>query len=211
VGEAFIRDRLADLRRQQQSEGLSFQAAEPPAAVAAQSVDCTMPVRPSRDERAELDLLLAIFTHPGQAGAAAREVVPADLTHSGLRRLYEVCWEMIRDEQPPTFDRVSLVIEDRALLRLAVDVDELARASDPGEDLLEHSLAYFRRRHELEAHRQASEPELADAPVAEAPPGDSRLTAADLEKLRRATKLHRTRTSRPTSYPNEESARAPAG
>lgn len=214
VGEGFIRDRLSDLRTSQQQRGAAPQPV--PASVRTEpAADWSLPARPSRDERAELDLLLALFTHPRQAERAVAEVVPADFTHRGLRQLYEVCWDMVRQQQPPSFERVSLAIEDRALLCLAVDVDVLARESNPAADLLEHSLAYFRKRHELEAHRSSSEPELAEVPAggeSSEPAGAAGLDSAALERLRRATMLHRTRTSRQTSTPStEESARAPAG
>ncbi|MCY2965651.1 MAG: hypothetical protein NT069_18810, partial [Planctomycetota bacterium] len=216
VGEAFIRDRLSDLRTSQQQKGLAPRPVERPVEepLPVTNTIPPLPKKPSRDERAEIDLLMALFTHPAQASRAAKELSPADFTHHGLRRLYETCLIVHAREQPPSFDRVSLAIDESNLLRLAVEIDEIARSANPTEDLMDHTLAYFRRRHELEFHSTEPTNELAEDPVDAVPSADgsSELNESMRERLRRATQYNGTRIRRaaPSSAPSGESPNAPA-
>lgn len=157
-----------------------------------------LPRNPSRDERAELDLLIALFAHPESAARAAESLAPANLSHASLRRLYELCLIEHAQGRPTSFERLSLVIDDSVLLRLAVEVDELARATQPMEELLDHSLLYFHRRQQLEFQAVQAEAELAEEREASEPELGSSLTDAAREKLRRAMGYHRTRMSHTT-------------
>jgi DNA primase len=210
VGEAFIRDRLRDLRTARQQRGETSRPVElpggnrpggttAPAATAAPMIP-PLPKLPTRDEQAELDLLLALFAHPEQAELAAREVSPAEFQHVGLRRLYELCLMTLARGQSPSFERLTLQIEDLALSRLAVEVDERARQASPSPDLLRHLLEYYRRKRELEMHSTEPVHELAEEPIA-AVPGPATPEALDemaKQRLRRAMKLHASRARRPS-------------
>ncbi|MFN6105828.1 MAG: DNA primase, partial [Planctomycetaceae bacterium] len=137
VGEAFIRDRLRDLRQARQQRGeiprpVEFATGNRPGGTSAPATTPVLtipplPKFPTRDEQAELDLLLALFAHPEQAELAAREVSPAEFQHVGLRRVYELCLLTLARGQSPSFERVALQSADRGLSRLAVEVDERAR------------------------------------------------------------------------------------
>jgi len=158
----------------------------------------TLPKNPSRDERAEIDLLISLFSYPAAVGRAAAALTPANFSHAGLRRLYELCLMEHAQGRPTTFERLSLVIEEQPLLRLAVEVDEQARATQPMEELLDHSLLYFHRRQQLEFQAVSAEAELADDRATGHPDPGTQLTDSAREQLRRAMGYHRTRTSRTT-------------
>jgi hypothetical protein len=210
VGEAFIRDRLRDLRQARQQRGeiprpVEFATGNRPGGTTAPATTPVLtipplPKFPTRDEQAELDLLLALFAHPEQAELAAREVSPAEFQHVGLRRLYELCLLTLAGGQSPSFERLTLQIEDLALSRLAVEVDERARQAAPRPELLRHLLEYYRRKRELEMHSTEPVHELAEEPIA-AVPGPATPEALDemaKQRLRRAMKLHASRARRPS-------------
>ena len=217
VGEAFIRDRLRDLRQAKSLRGESGRSLEGPAAnrpsvVSSPAASTSpsippLPKFPSRDEQAELDLLLAVFAHPEQANLAARAVSPAEFQHVGLRRLYELCLLTLARGESPSFERVSLQIEDLALSRLAVEVDERARQAAPRPELLGHLLDYYRRKRELEMHSTEPVHELAEEPIGTVPGPATPETLDEMakERLRRAMRLHASRARRPSgmAHPGE--------
>jgi DNA primase len=216
VGEAFIRDRLRDMRsaRQQRGTGVGgggFRPAElagsETGSQPAKPAVPPLPSHPSRDDQAELDLLMAVLTHPQQIEAAAREVTPAEFQHAGLRRLYELCLMTHARGELPSFEKISLQIEDLGLSRLAVEVDERARRAAPRPDLLQHLIDYYRRRRELEMHSTEPVHELAEEPIAPVPGPATSETLDEMakERLRRAMKQYATRARRPSgmAHPGE--------
>jgi hypothetical protein len=92
----------------------------------------------------------------------------------------------------PAYDRVSTRLEDAGLKNLAAEIDEDARQRGVSAELVEHTLAYFRKKREM---RQRALPALA-GPHAPESPGAPDQSAR--ERLRQATELHRKRVSRTT-------------
>lgn len=107
----------------------------------------------------------------------------------------------------PSFEKISLQIEDLGLSRLAVEVDERARRAAPRPDLLQHLIDYYRRRRELEMHSTEPVHELAEEPIAPVPGPATSETLDEMakERLRRAMKQYATRARRPSgmAHPGE--------
>jgi hypothetical protein len=133
-----------------------------------------------------------IFTLPEKAETIRREIEPADFTNAHLQELLRVCFEMHSQGVLPAYDRVTARLEDADLKTLAAEIDLDARERSVSNELVEHTLGYFRRRRELRERA----PEALAGPHAS--PAPDALDQAAREKLRQATELHRKRVSRTT-------------
>jgi DNA primase len=193
IGETHIRERHADLRTaQQQKTGTktTFGSAADDAE-SQRSAIRLFPQNPTRDERAELELLEILFTLPEKAELVRAEIEPSDLTNAHLRQLLEVCFRMHDEGVAPAYDRVTARLEDAGLKNLAAEIDQDARQRGVSAELVERTLGYFRKRREM---RQPALPALAGPHAAESPGG----TDQSRERLRQATELHRKRVSKTT-------------
>jgi DNA primase len=194
ISEANIRERLNELRTaHQQKVGTPsvVRAAEDDAESQPAAIRL-FPQNPTRDEKAELELLQIIFTIPEKAEALRREIAVGDLTNAHLRQLLEVCFQMQDQGVLPTFDRVMARLEDAGLKNLAAEIDFYARERGVSEEIVERTLEYFRRRREMRRRTATAlggphQPQSPDAP-----------DEARNERMRQATELHRIRVSRTT-------------
>jgi hypothetical protein len=66
------------------------------------------------DVAAEMDLLREV----------SESLAPSRLGSSRCRALYEHCCLLVREGQPPTFERLMIRLEDAALKNLLVELDE---------------------------------------------------------------------------------------
>lgn len=194
VGEAHIRERLAELRTaQQQKTGTASAARQgPDVAESKHPENIRFPRNPSRDELAERDLVAILFTMPEKAERVRGEIGLEAFTNPHLRELLGVCFQMHDQGAPPAYDRVSARLEDAGLKNLAVEVDLYAREVGVSAELVEKTLGYFRHRREV-AQRPSAE-----LVGPHAPPSSEGLDAKARERLRQATELHRKRVSRTT-------------
>ena len=181
-----MRERLRELRTSAQRSGQAPQATSNSQPVSPR----LFPAKPTRAERAEIELLQYTFTFPDRF-TAADLVQPADFTNSNLRELWELCRQTQQLGAAPTFERIVAAIENPALKALAVEIDEQARAVAPAPELLEHLLVYFRRCRSADVERAAALPgphagALGGAPIAD----------FDRERLRLATEWNRNRSSK---------------
>lgn len=201
LSESFIRDRLRDFRSAEQQRGRAPRLESPqPNDESANSTIPEiqippLPSRPTRDERAELDAVMCILTHPACIEQFVSLVSPADFSHLGLRQLFELSGMLFAKGELPSYERLSLNLESEHLMRLIVQVDELARSRNPSDDLIQQTLAWFRYRRELEAHATDPVHELAEDPVETTSPDGTTDSLDELakERLRRAMQLVRTR------------------
>jgi hypothetical protein len=92
----------------------------------------------------------------------------------------------------PAYDRVTARLEDSDLKNLAAEIDLDARQRNVSNELVEHTLGYFRQRREL---RQRAPGALAGPHASQSPEA---LDQAARDRLRQATELHRQRVSRTT-------------
>jgi DNA primase len=195
ISEANIRERLHELRTaHQQRNGTSTvvraagdDAETQPAAIR------LFPQNPTRDEKAELELLQIIFTIPEKVELIRREIAPLDLTNAHLRQLLEVCFQMQNQGVLPAYDRVTARLEDAGLKNLAADIDLYACERGVSDEVVERTLEYFRKRREM---RQRSDAALAGPHLAQSEGALNQ--AARNERMRQATELHRIRVSRTT-------------
>ncbi len=154
------------------------------------------PSKPTADDRAERDLLGVLLVAPDSITAIRAEILPAELRNAGLRRLLEVCFGLADQGCPPSYERVTLAVEDLEMKRLAAFVAEYAGSVRITAELTQHVLGYFRRRRELNA-------ELAAIPPLQMPGGlaaqQSTESGSDpRERLRQATLAHQKRVAKPT-------------
>jgi DNA primase len=193
ISESHIRERLAELRTaQQQKTGTTAARRTGDDVHSPRPANRLFPRNPTRDELAELELLEIIFTLPEKVEAIIREIAPAELTNAHLRELLSVCFQMHSQGVLPAYDRVTARLEDADLKNLAAQIDLDARERNVSNELLEHTLGYFRQRREL---RQRAPGVLAGPHASQSPEA---LDEAARDRLRQATELHRQRVSRTT-------------
>jgi DNA primase len=194
IGEAHIRERLAALRTAHQQKAGTSGAAELRRhdAESPQTKIRAFPQNPTRDDKAEWELLQIIFTIPEKVEQIRGEIAPSELTNACLAELLEVCFQMHDQGVLPSYDRVTARLEEADLKNLAADIDLDARRRGVKAELAERTLEYFRRRREMRLRGAAAVP----APhTIEADSGNGQSAR---EKLRQATELHRIRVSRTT-------------
>jgi DNA primase len=194
ISEAHIRERLAELRTAHQQKHGTAAAAEPRRddAESPQTKIRAFPQNPTRDDKAEWELLQIIFTIPEKVELIRGEIAPTELTNACLRELLEVCFQMQDQGVIPSYDRVTARLEEADLKNLAADIDLDARRRGVQAELAERTLEYFRRRREMR-HRAAAAVPAPHTTEADAGNGQSAR-----ERLRQATELHRIRVSRTT-------------
>jgi DNA primase len=191
ISEGHIRERLAELRTaHQQKHGTA--AARRDDAESPQKKIRAFPQNPTRDDKAEWELLQIIFTIPEKVELIRGEIAPAELTNACLRELLEVCFQMQDQGVLPSYDRVTARLEEADLKNLAADIDLDARRRGVKAELAERTLEYFRRRRDMR-HRAA-----AAVPAPHTGETDAGNGQAARERLRQATELHRIRVSRTT-------------
>jgi DNA primase len=198
ISESHIRERLGELRTaQQQKTGTTASRHAGDVAQSPHPRDRLFPRKATRDELAELELLEIIFTLPEKVEIVRREIDPAELTNAHLRELLSVCFQMHLEGVLPAYDRVTARLEDADLKNLAAEIDLDARERKVSNELLEHTLGYFRQRREL---RDRARGALAGPHGSQSPDSldPHLLDGAARERLQQATELHRKRVSRTT-------------
>lgn len=84
----------------------------------------------SRGDLMECELLEIIFTDPSTLDVIRREIGDEDFHNEQTRAVLQVCFDLLDHDETPTFDRINAVIEDVALKRLIVWIDEQARKKE---------------------------------------------------------------------------------
>ncbi len=220
ISEAHIRERLSDLRTaNQQKNGTAAPHSFHGHDVHGQDVHVheghghdaelhqpetqSFPKNPTRDEKAERELLEIIFTLPELTTRIREEITPADLTVGPIRQLLEICFQMHDEGMLASYERVTTRLEDAGLKNLAADIDRHACDIGIKAEILESTLRFFRDRRELREmqaavlagpHR-ASADDGVDANGAGSSETEN-VDDAKRERLRKATELHRKRASR---------------
>src|SRR5258707_811471 len=82
----------------------------------------TFPKNPTRDEKAERELLEIIFTLPELTTRIREEITPADFMAGRLRQLLEICFQMHDEGGVASYERVTTRLEDAGLKNLAADI-----------------------------------------------------------------------------------------
>ncbi|MBS0262365.1 MAG: DNA primase, partial [Planctomycetes bacterium] len=203
ISETLIRDKLNEIRTvHQQNHGTGgryrshHDVAETP-----QPVDRSFPRNPTRDEKAERELLEVIFALPEQTGRIQLEISPSDFTNRHLRELFEVCFELYAQGTPPNYERVITSLEDPGLKNLATDIDLHGREIGIGIKHLEVILKYYRdRRVERQSvsMKQGSPQGSPETPAGEAPavldPAVRDYLRQSMDKLSQLQKIRTSRT-----------------
>lgn len=205
VAERSIRRRLSELRKThagRAQSGLRVDTAERPERIDLYSG------RQSRDDRMERDLLEMIFAVPSVVKEIQQEISADDFRNRPLRELLQTCYALADRGIEPSYDRVTAVIEDPELKRLAVQIDQITRdkeiarrleedsrtrAKDAQRSLLTQAISNLKWRRKAEAHEtsKGQQPQPTD-------PADG--SEADVRaRLRRAAEFHRERVAKNTS------------
>jgi DNA primase len=94
----------------------------------------------------ERQLLEVLLAHPRLVGTAATEVKPEELTHLGLRQLFQGLYDLLTAGEEPELDRLRARIENSRLGEKARELQERGRFHANPEAWLRDLLAEFRRR-----------------------------------------------------------------
>src|SRR5437660_3085207 len=127
---------------------------------------------------------------PEKTELVRAEIDPRELSNRHLRDLLELCFQMHEQGVLPGYEHVTARLEDAEQKNLAAEIDLHARDVGISDELIERTLAYFRRRREV----GQGIPAALVGPHAAAPSGA--LDQPSRERLRLATELHRKRVSR---------------
>lgn len=95
----------------------------------------------SKGDRMECELLEIIFTDPSTLDVIRREIGDEDFHNEQTRAVLQVCFDLLDHDETPTFERISAVIEDAALKRLIVWIDEQARKKEIANKLKDNLTA----------------------------------------------------------------------
>ena len=95
----------------------------------------------SKGDRMECELLEIIFTDPSTLDVIRREIGDEDFDNEQTRALLQVCFDLMDHDETPTFERISSAIEDAALMRLLVWIDEQARKKEIANKLKDNLMA----------------------------------------------------------------------
>jgi DNA primase len=191
VTESFARQRLDDLRKAGEQRGLSRPKQGEDDAVSQRPAIPLFPAAPTRDEKAERELLEIIFTFPERVAEIQREIPVEEISNPHLRRLLGLCFEISSHGGLPSYEKVTSQLEDAGLKALAAQIDEHAQHVRITPELIAHTLDYFVRRHEA---RLANRFSLGGTHGPDPPTDVADPSASD--RLRAAMELHRKRVSR---------------
>lgn len=89
----------------------------------------------------ECELLEIIFTDPSTLDVIRREIGDEDFDNEQTRALLQACFDLMDHDETPTFERISSAIEDAALMRLLVWIDEQARKKEIANKLKDNLMA----------------------------------------------------------------------
>lgn len=95
----------------------------------------------SKGDRMECELLEIIFTDPSTLEVIRREIGDEDFHNEQTRAVLQLCYDLMDHDEVPTFERLSAAIEDVALKRLVVWIDEQARRKEIAHKLKDNSMA----------------------------------------------------------------------
>ncbi|MFM9964794.1 MAG: DNA primase [Planctomycetaceae bacterium] len=96
----------------------------------------------TKGDRMECELLEIIFTDPATLDEIRREIGDEDFYNEQTRAVLQVCFDLLDNDETPTFDRISAVIEDAALKRLIVWIDEQARKKEIADKLKDNLIIH---------------------------------------------------------------------
>lgn len=89
----------------------------------------------SKDDKLESELLEILFVQPELAERARQEVGVDDFQNSHLKMLLQIVYDLVELSEEPTFDRVTLEIEESELKGLAVWVADQAHLKGVAQKL----------------------------------------------------------------------------
>jgi hypothetical protein len=145
------------------------------------------PARPTRDELAERDLLVILFTACDLSAEVQAEIQPDEVTNPHLRQVYEICLRIGEHGGIPSYEGVTVELGDAGLKSLAARIVEHARGVVVTPELIAQTLEHFRRRREVRPPSRAalSGPHGAD-PTTEGPEHEAKARLREvLESQRR--------------------------
>ncbi len=91
--------------------------------------------QPTRDDLLESELLEIVFSSPETVEMIRREISPEEFRNEHLKQLLQWCFDLAEAGVDPDYGRLTARLEDAALKRLAVQIDEQAREKGIREKL----------------------------------------------------------------------------
>jgi DNA primase len=189
--EETIWARLDELRREAAHRGRGATARPPVAERSAPSRE----EAPTEERRAaapeeEKQLLQVLLADPDLLPEARSALRPEEITHPGLRRLYDGLVALQASGEPATLDALRPGIDNLRLFEKALEMQEIGRANANRPAWLRQILQSFRSRRDR-AVRQEIQHQLQTATRA----GDSRAVAELLRRLQNLSNANSTDTS----------------
>lgn len=184
VPEQLVRQKLDDLRHNKKHEAYAPKPAmASPAKQSSKPAEPPFPKNPTRDDKAEWQVLQLIFTYPDLAATIQQEIALDDIVLPRLRQLLEVCFFLHGEGISPSYDRVTSHLEDSDLKSLAAWIDADARLVGIQREHLKPLINFFLQRRDAGKLQSAmvAEPQVTTAA--------SVLDAAAKARLRLATEL----------------------
>lgn len=202
IAEQQVRDRFRELRTQTSQRRVSPRHEQPRQPHV--EIERLLQGKATTEDRYELPVLEALFALPSALSFLQAELPPGDFQNRAIRRLYEIGLSFAQRSETPSFERFLGAVEHPDLKRLAVWVDDQARAkgvhvqlqeveADGGCPLfLRRSISNLKWRREEQAHQQAA------VKLTAAGDGPRGLDAEAEALLRRASEFHQKRATRKT-------------
>jgi DNA primase len=97
-------------------------AAEPAGSAAGAKVGAPVPIRPASLDPLDRELIEVVLNEPASVGRVISRVAVGSLRDAPLRAILQACYDLYGEGQSPSFELVSLRLDDRAVRALAVDL-----------------------------------------------------------------------------------------
>jgi DNA primase len=201
IGEQQVRDRFRELRTKSTQRPAVHRRQEEPRQPHVE-IERLLQGRATTEDRYELPVLEALFSLPASLSFLQGELPPEALQNRAIRRLYEIGLAFAQSKEAPGFERYLAAIEHPDLKRLAVWIDDQARAkgvnvqlqeteADGGCPLfLRRAISNLKWRREEQAQQQAA------VKLTAAGDGPRGLDAEAESLLRQASEFHQRRATR---------------
>lgn len=204
IAEQQVRDRYRELRTQaaRRPQGVSRSTNNTAPRQTHIEIERLLQGRPTAEDRYQLPIVEAFLADPSCLSFLQAEVTPEDFENRAIRRLYEIGLRFAESTETPGFDRYLSAVEHPDLKRLAVWIDDQARAKgvhaqlqdiEAGGDcprFLRRSISNLKWRREEQAQQQAA------VRLTAAGEGSRGLDAEAEALLRQASEFHQRRATR---------------
>lgn len=206
LDEQAVRKRLGEIRRKQ-ARRVSGGASNTIRVDGAEEADSS-PKENTKHHLLERELLEIIFAAPDIVETIRQQVEPSEYLHPPLRELLKLCYQLSERGILPSYEQVTVELEDIELKQLAVEISDSSRAKNiagklqeagqnrrnepPDESFVAEVIRHLKWRQEEASH------ELSKGQMGERSATSTGLDANDKELLRMISEFHQKRATKKT-------------